>query len=129
MGELTIDDLAADDGASTDDGGGSGGDTADWVGDLIDRLDEKGVLDALVAQQVGLDPSEAVAPEPDAGGADAAADAGGADLDAATVATFGKLVIDNVGDVPVSEVVKYAESNPETVERMIDAATGGADDR
>jgi hypothetical protein len=125
MSDLTIDDLAADEGATVESGGsGDGGDTAEWVTDLIDRLDEKGVLDALIAQQVGADP-EALAAEAPAVESDHAADAGvETDLDADTVATFGKIVIDQYGDVPISQVVKAAESDPEAVEEAIDAALG-----
>jgi hypothetical protein len=125
MSDLTIDDLAADEGATVESGGsGDGGDSAEWIGDLIDRLDEKGVLDALIAQQVGADP-EALAGEAPEVESDHAGDAGvETDLDADTVATFGKIVIDQYGDVPISQVVKAAESDPEAVEEAIDAALG-----
>jgi hypothetical protein len=129
MSDLTIDDLAADEGATVESGGsGDGGDSAEWVTDLIDRLDEKGVLDALIAQQVGADPealaAEAPAVEADHGGADAAEAGIGAD----DVARIGKVVIDQYGDVPISQVVKAAESDPEAVEEAINAALGAGGD-
>lgn len=129
MSDLTIDDLAADEGATVESGGGSGddGDAAEWIKEVFDRLDEKGVIDAYLQQQMGADPDALAdeAPAVDAAPADDAADAGvGTDLDADTVATFGKIVIDQYGDVPISQVVKAAESDPEAVEEAINAALG-----
>jgi hypothetical protein len=118
--DLTIQDLAADGdaGGSSDDGGGDGG--GEWMVDLFDRLDDRGVLDLLIAEQFDVDPS-AVADGPvEDVETDATPDpAGGDALDADTVARAGKLVIDTLGDVKMSQLVKLAEKNPEKVDRLI----------
>jgi hypothetical protein len=117
--DLTFEDLAAevagdDEPDEPDDAGGG-----EWVREVFDRLDERGYLDALMAQQLDLDPGAAgVEATPDGGGE------GAADLGAEEIARFGKLVIDNVGDVPVSTVVQYAENNPDTVDALVTRALG-----
>jgi len=117
MTDITLDDLAADQAAEQDD---DDGDSAEGVARFLDkwaeRLDEKGMLDAFLAKQMDMDATDI---NTDDGGEQ------GDELDADAVATFGKLVIDNVGDVPMSKVVKYAESNPQMVNQMIKRATGG----
>lgn len=119
MTDISFEDLAAEVGGDDepepepDDGDGGA-----WVKELFDRLDERGYLDAMIAQQFDLDPDAGVEASPD-GGAE-----GAADLGADEIARFGKLVIDNVGDVPVSTVVQYAEENPDTVDALVSRALG-----
>lgn len=128
MTDLTLDDLASPDGTDTEpeaqDSGTDDDSGGEWIGKLIDRLDERGMLDAIIAQQFDLDTSAMndANIDPDDDSTDAETDA--AELDAADVAQFGKLVIDNVGDVPMSQVVQYAEGNPKVVNQLIQEATG-----
>lgn len=117
--DLTLADLAADD--SSDSGSGGSDDTGEWLGDLIDRLDERGYLDALITRQLDLDSQPMT--DDTADGEVPAGENGGGDVDAEAVAQFGKMVIDQVGDVPMSTVVQYAENNPEVVDNLIQEAT------
>ena len=126
MTDLTLDDLAngtTDDGSepeTTDDG--SDESTAEWANTLVERLDEKGVIDAVIAQQMGVDMNDTNrTPTDSSTDTDTEADVAG--LDAGDVAQFGKLVIDNAGDVSMSKVVEYAENQPELVNRLIQQAT------
>lgn len=117
MTDITLEDLAGSGGGTDEqdaDGGGGGG---EWVGKLFDRLDDKGYLDAIIAQQFDVDTDMT---QPD----ETADDGETGSIDAETVAQFGKMVIDQVGDVPMSEVVKYCESNPAVVNNIIQQATG-----
>lgn len=122
MSDITIEDLKADMESQTDTGGGeeSGG---EWINELIDTLDSRGYLDPLIQHSLGMEdmnPSTGAAPaEP------AETDGGSVALDAADVAQFGKMVIDSVGDVPMSKVVEFSESNPEQVNQLIEQATQG----
>jgi len=115
MTDLTLEDLAASGGGSDDSGGSSSSSDesgGEWLVSLFDKLDERGYLDAYMAQQLDVDvPTEV---EASGGGGD-----GDGSLEAGDVAQFGKHVIDEVGDVPISKVVRFAETNPETVNQLI----------
>jgi len=45
--EVTIEDLVSDPGGSGGSGGGSGG-NGEWISDIIERLDDKGLLEPLI---------------------------------------------------------------------------------
>lgn len=121
MTDLSIQDLKADmdaqlpDDPDSEDGGG------EWVRELVDMLDQRGYLDPLIEQSLGVQGPAGSAPV-QADGGDPAPEPAGVDLDADAVSQFGKLVIDSVGDVPMSTVVQYAESNPDQVDRLIEQA-------
>lgn len=133
--DVGVDDLLSDEATIVaDDGDGGDGDdsTAEFLEKVFDTLDERGYLDAMVTQQLDLDGQNANVPSEVAGsegGGDPTASEGSPvdDLDADTVATFGKVVIDEMGDVPISKVVKLAESNPEMVDQAIQHAVGGGE--
>lgn len=94
---------------STDDGK----DTGEWLVEIFDRLDERGLVEPVLFgpdSNINQTPS-AEPPEQDGDGVD---------LDADAIADIGKTVIDTMGDVPISEVVKYAEQNPEQVNQLIE---------
>ena len=124
MTDLTLDDLAApdegNDGSTDTETTDDSGDGGEWVGRLFDRLDERGYLDAIIAQQFDVPMNDESNIDPDD-----STDSENDSLDAGDVAQFGKLVIDNVGDVPMSQVVKYAENNPDVVDRLINKAMDG----
>jgi len=126
MTDYTLDDLVRDatpDG-SDDSGGGDSGSSGDdgggleWVGEVFERLDERGFIDAYMSEQLDIDPGEATADvsgDPD-------------DLAADDIAAIGKQVIDHMGDVKISKIVRMAETNPQTVDKLIQAHTGGVED-
>lgn len=133
--DVSLDDLKADQDAALGGDDDSDDSTAEFLEKVFDTLDERGYLDAMVAQQFDLDGVQSgtgetgdvpAAVDPDGGDPTGAASAG--EVDAEAVARFGKLVIDNMGDVPMSKVVKIAESNPQTVNQVIQQATQGGVD-
>lgn len=100
----------------------------EWLLELWDRMDEKGMIEPLLfgpeAGQQG--PREQAQPQhanpieeeqPISEETEASQD--GSDLDADDLAQFGKMVIDYSGDLQISEIVKMAEREPETVNMMI----------
>lgn len=95
--------------------------TGEWLSEVIDKLDEKGLIEPILFgpdsnisqesspdQAANVDPKEAPA-----------------EIDAEQIAKFGKLTIDYVGDVPISEIVKLAEEEPEKVNQLIETQLGG----
>lgn len=127
MTDLTLEDLAnpvssseSSDGEAESESGES---TAEWVDKLFDKLDEKGVVDAYIESQLGLNDIDMSNSDKPSIEGDSDGESGGIDLGAGDIAHFGKLVIDNVGDVSMSTVVQYAESNPEMVDKLIQKAT------
>lgn len=86
--------------------------TGEWLLEFTERLDDKGLLEPLLFGP------------PEENGAEAAAEpsrSSSPEIDAETVANIGKKVIDSMGDVPISQVVIYAEQNPEEVNQLIEA--------
>lgn len=119
MSDLSIEDLKADMEEQNDSAEDSGG--GEWISDLVDKLDDRGYLDPLIQHSLGVDGSPTtgasnVEPvETDGGGESSGISAG-------DVSKFGTMVIDSVGDVPMSQVVKFAEDNPEQVNQLIEQA-------
>lgn len=101
----------------------------EWLLELWDRLDDKGMIEPLLfgpeAGQQG--PREQAQPQHDPNpieeenslSEETEASQDGSDLDADDLAQFGKMVIDYSGDLKISEIVKMAEREPETVNMMI----------
>lgn len=127
MTDLTLEDLANPVSSSESSDGEpeseSGESTAEWVDKLFDKLDEKGVVDAYIESQLGLGDVDMSNNDKPSIEGDSDGESGGIDLGAGDIAHFGKLVIDNVGDVSMSTVVQYAENNPEMVDKLIQKAT------
>jgi hypothetical protein len=108
-----------------DGGGDRGGDpdeqgSGEWVVELVDRLDEKGMLDAILfgpenaaKLDQGNAPERSV--EQDGDGEPIDADA----IDADAIASLGKKIIDTAGDRKISEIVYMAEQRPEQVNQLI----------
>lgn len=113
MTDLELSDLA--DNNDTDTGDDSGGN--EGLSRIADYMIENGYLDAMMAEQFGANMTQQ--PSNPGGGGDSSDDSGG-DLDSEAVAKFGKQVIDQVGDVPMSTVVQFAENNPEQVDALIE---------
>lgn len=116
MTDLTLEDLSGS-GDDGDDSDGESGSNSEWVGSLIERLDERGYLDALIAQQLDVDMTDTPAITDD--GDENSEQTTSGELDHETVAHFGKLVLEEVGDIPISQVVKFAEANPDQVDNLI----------
>lgn len=124
MTDLTLDDLASPESSEPEPEPESSSSSSEkggeWIGRLMDRLDERGYLDAIIAQQFDVDMTDSNQNVDPTGSTDGENNT----LDASSVAQFGKLVIDNVGDVSMSKVVQYAESNPQVVNQLISEAMG-----
>jgi hypothetical protein len=121
--EYTLADLAADAEVEPDDGGSDSG-GSDLV-ELFEFVDERVGLERMLMSQMDMGDLPEGAGDgagdgvPTDGARTDGGGSGGADLSAESIAQFGKLVIDEFGDVPVSKVVKFAESNPEQVNEAI----------
>lgn len=89
--------------------------TGEWLLEFTERLDDKGLLEPLLfgPENAGQSNGEVPAGRPDQG-------EGPPEINAETVASIGKKVIDTMGDVKISQVVIYAEENPEQVNRLIE---------
>lgn len=98
---------------------GDGKGTGEWAMEIFDRLDDRGLLEPML---FGPD-SNISKQEPSDQGGDGE-QGGGVDLDADAIADVGKTVIDTMGDVRISEVVKFAENNPEQVNQLIEQKMG-----
>lgn len=126
----TLADLAADADAPDPDDGGGGGDS---FLKALQFVDDRVGLDRLAAAQ-GILPQEEldggqaaqgagdVPAAPDGGDAPATTDGGEPTLNAENIAQFGKVLLDARGDVSISQVVMFAENNPERVNQAISEA-------
>ena len=117
MTDLTLEDLASggsDSGAG--DSGGSDGSSESFL-DLVQYLDESGYLgpimfgkDALGDDSGGIDMDD----DPET------TETGELTLNAENIARFGSEVVDNIGDVPLSRVVQFAENNPDRINAAVE---------
>lgn len=129
--ELTLDDLTAEAGEAAAEAAAEGADqaTGEWVADLVETLDKRGILEPLlfgpenvekVREAQGLQDPGDVEESPDDAAGDPSDDAGGLDLDAEGIAAAGRAIMDQLGqDVTVAEVVEIAEANPALVNQQI----------
>lgn len=92
--------------------------TGEWMMELVDRLDDKGLLEPILFGKDGA------IPDADASVADQAGEGGGEggskQFDADTLASIGKKVIDQAGDLQISQIVQLAEQHPDRVNAMIE---------
>lgn len=131
-GDYSLADLAEDagvggDGSASESGGESGG---QWVDSLIDKLDSKGVLDALIEGQMGeaqqpqqsppQQPQTASEPQP------TRSDGGTQQIDAEGIKQALLVVYDKGGTVPglpedptVSDLIKLIDSYPQMADKLI----------
>jgi len=119
--DYSLSDLAADAGVSPDsDAESSGGSMLDAMRFLEDRGYLKQILAASdMGGQIGETNADAQAIDT-MENTDTPTDSGdNVELDAQTISQFGRLVIDEFGDVPVSQVVKFADSNPDQLNQAI----------
>ena len=106
---------------------GGGSDTAEWMFKLVDNLEQRGYLGPLLFGPDGVKELQGAAPAP-AGEQAAAPAGGGTEIDAESIASIGKEVIDHVGDRKLSEVVAMCEQRPEQVNMLIDQKLGDEPD-
>lgn len=126
---LTDDGPDTSDTSEASDPSGDGRGSGEWVVDMIDKLDEKGMLDAILFGPEGaaqLSGADSGVERSDDGDGGEAIDADG--LDADTIAQLGKQVIDTAGDRKISELVYLAENRPEKVNQLIQQNFGGSED-
>lgn len=137
---MTLKDLAGGgDSGGGSDGGGSDESTGEWISGLIDKLDDKDLLEPLVMNAAGIDPNAGQHPgerqaDTNPAGAQDQPDAdtgGGGDLDVEAV--HGMLLkvydygpkIPGVSDDPtVGELAKLIDGNPEQAEQMLSGFMG-----
>lgn len=124
--EITIEDLAAESTASS--GGkaakaaadaAEGGDTGEWILELYERLEDDGMLQAIMFGPDALEPPED-APDVDTAAADLADESGGVDVDAEVVADALEDVKDTVGDLRLSQLIKLTRENPGLVDNLLE---------
>lgn len=97
--------------------------TGEWAMKIFDRLEEKGLLEPIL-----FGPDSNIKESQTPTSESQTSDGGESDrrpVDADEIAEIGKTVIDTLGDVPISEVVKHAEENPEQVNQLIDKKLEG----
>lgn len=87
------------------------GDTGEWLVELAEKLDDRNLLEPLL---FGPDNT------PIAGESEPQTQSSTPDIDAEMIADIGKKVIDTMGDVKISQVVVYAEENPDEVNQLIE---------
>ena len=125
MGEMTLEDLADTSSSASSSSGGSSG---EWVTDLIDKLDEKGVLEPLIfgdtrsMDEIRDDGEQQTEQTEQTEQADQAPD-----LDAERLKDVMLQVYDNTGMIPgvdddprLSDLIKLVDSNPEMVDKLIE---------
>lgn len=107
----------------------SGGtDTAEWFMELVDRMDQKGYLGPMLFGPEGMEQMGGSAPEQAPAEATAATGGGSSgdmDLSAESIAEFGPLVIDKLGDRKISEIVQLCRKHPDRVNQLIENELGG----
>lgn len=125
--EITIEDLAAE--ATSSSGGekaakaaaeaAEDGDTGQWILELYERLEDDGMLQAIMFGPDALEPP-ADAPANDLDPGDVDAGAGGVDVDAEVVADALEDVQNTVGDLRISQLVKLTRENPGLVDNLLE---------
>lgn len=121
--EITIEDLAAESTASSGAEAAKAAadaaedsDTGEWILELYERLEDDGMLQAIMFGPDALEPPE------DAGDVDAdhAGEPGGVDVDAEVVADALEDVKDTVGDLRLSQLIKLTRENPGLVDNLLE---------
>lgn len=130
MTDISMSDLAASSAGETASGAAEAAadaatdeSTGEWAMKIFDRLEEKGLLEPILfGPESNISETQTPAGE---GQTTEGGESGEVAVDADQIAEIGKTVIDTLGDVPISEVVKYAESNPEQVNQLIEQQLEG----
>jgi len=125
---LGLRDLVADDEAEVDDGGGGSGDLLDALQFLDDRVGIQRLLAAsphldLDLDLDGVEPASGDGTVPTTDGGQVGGTTG-VEMNAGNISQFGKVVLDQYGDVPVSQVIQAVEANADEVNDQIAAAVG-----
>jgi len=114
--DLSLEDLA---GTAADKATDSSNDTAESgesLMELVQFMDERGYLQPLM---FGLDNNETTEPATDNPANAPATDGDSVPLTAANIAKLSDRIQGQVGDVPISKIGQFAESNPEKVNALI----------
>lgn len=116
MTDLTLEDLAgaATGGGGEDADGGDGAASGESLLDLVEFMDERGYLKPLM---FGIDAGEGepIDRENTAGQTEV-------ELNAETIAALADRIVESrVGDVPISRIGEFAESNPDKVNQIIES--------
>lgn len=125
MTDLTLEDLAGvggDDSGSSD--GGSGG--GEWVGNVIEKLDEKGLLDKLAENYMQNQMGGQQQAAPEQPGSPARSDGGEQDVDAEKVKGMMLQLYDNSSMIPglsedpsLSELIELLDSHEDMANELI----------
>lgn len=116
MTDLTLEDLAGaatgGDEPDTDDAGAASGES---LLELVEFMDERGYLKPLMfGIDAGGDDGEPIDRENTAGQTEV-------ELNAETIAALADRIVESrVGDVPISRIGEFAQSNPEKVNQIIE---------
>jgi hypothetical protein len=107
--------------AATEAADAEGGDTAKWLVELYSEMKDDGTLQAILFGPEGAE-QLAQQQEPTPTNSDMSDQIDPTDaIDAETIANVGELVIDEIGDVPLSTVVTACKERPATINQVIEA--------
>jgi hypothetical protein len=98
-----------------------GGDTAKWLVELYSEMKDDGTLQAILFGPEGAEQLKQQQ-QPQQMNPDTPTDMDPTEaIDAETIANVGELVIDEIGDVPLSTVVTACKERPATINQVIEA--------
>lgn len=123
--EITLENLASSAGSSSaSEAASAAADAADestgeWVLELYERLEDDGMLQAILFGPDALERPDGADVPADVDGAHAAAQ-GGPDVDAELVADALEDVKETVGDLRISQLVELTRENPDLVDRLLE---------
>lgn len=119
MADISFDDLAEEAAGAAEDAAGEQG-TGEWVTELVETLDKRGLLEPILfGPDVAEPPASVEQGEPE----DRADDAEGSvpQIDAEQIAAIGEQIMAELGeDVTVAEVVDICRANPGLVNSQIE---------
>lgn len=121
--DITLADLATSAGSSTSEAASAAADAADestgeWVLELYERLEDDGMLQAILFGPDALERPDGADVPADVDGAHAAAQGG--HVDAELVADALEDVKKTVGDLRISQLVELTRENPDLVDRLLE---------
>jgi hypothetical protein len=132
--EFTLEDLAtgaeqeaaqqAAQDAASEVADGSDGETAKWLTELYSQMRDDGTLQAILfgpdaakdMTETPTQPQTATATEEESEQVDPTEA-----IDAETIAAVGNLVIEQVGDMPLSKIVEACEERPATINQVLES--------
>jgi hypothetical protein len=128
--DLSLSDLAGGDdsggGSDSANSGGSGGDGGESFKDLLEFLDDRGMLEPLMFGN-NANGGDAQTPNPNPNPDGDGGESTGKELNATNIAAFGRMVKGQFGDVSLSQIINMADANPDRINQAI-AGLDDADD-